>query len=29
MLDSYRAVFSHRGAPAFSATGMLARLPIA
>lgn len=29
MLDSYRAVFAHRGAPAFSATGMLARLPIA
>lgn len=28
MLDSYRAVFAHRGAPAFSATGMLARLPI-
>jgi predicted MFS family arabinose efflux permease len=29
MLDSYRAVFAHRGSPAFSATGMLARLPIA
>jgi MFS family permease len=28
MLDSYRAVFAHRGARAFSATGMLARLPI-
>ena len=28
MLDSYRAVLAHRGAPAFSATGMLARLPI-
>jgi MFS family permease len=28
MLESYRAVFAHRGAPAFSATGMLARLPI-
>lgn len=28
MLDSYRAVFAHRGALAFSATGMLARLPI-
>lgn len=29
MLESYRAVFAHRGALAFSATGMLARLPIA
>jgi MFS family permease len=29
MLDSYRSVFAHRGARAFSATGMLARLPIA
>lgn len=29
MLDSYRSVFAHRGALAFSATGMLARLPIA
>jgi MFS family permease len=28
MLDSYRTVFAHRGALAFSATGMLARLPI-
>jgi predicted MFS family arabinose efflux permease len=28
MLESYRAVFAHRGALAFSATGMLARLPI-
>jgi len=28
MLESYRAVFAHRGAAAFSATGMLARLPI-
>jgi predicted MFS family arabinose efflux permease len=28
MLDSYRAVLAHRGAPAFSATGILARLPI-
>jgi MFS family permease len=28
MLDTYRAVFSHRGALAFSSTGMLARLPI-
>lgn len=28
MLASYRAVFAHRGALAFSATGMLARLPI-
>ena len=28
MLDSYRAVFAHRGARAFSAAGMLARLPI-
>jgi len=28
MLESYRAVLAHRGAPAFSATGMLARLPI-
>jgi MFS family permease len=28
MLESYRAVFVHRGALAFSATGMLARLPI-
>jgi MFS family permease len=29
MLDSYRSVFAHRGAAAFSATGILARLPIA
>jgi len=29
MLDSYRTVFAHRGAVAFSTTGMLARLPIA
>jgi MFS family permease len=29
MLESYRAVFAHRGAAAFSATGILARLPIA
>jgi MFS family permease len=29
MLDSYRPVFAHRGAAAFSATGILARLPIA
>lgn len=29
MLASYRSVFAHRGALAFSATGMLARLPIA
>jgi MFS family permease len=29
MLDSYRTVFAHRGALAFSTTGMLARLPIA
>lgn len=28
MLASYRAVFAHRGSLAFSATGMLARLPI-
>ncbi|HEX2894336.1 MAG TPA: MFS transporter [Marmoricola sp.] len=28
MLDSYRAVFAHPGARAFSAAGMLARLPI-
>lgn len=28
MLDSYRTVFAHRGSLAFSATGMLARLPI-
>jgi MFS family permease len=28
MLDSYRRVFAHRGAAAFSATGLLARLPI-
>ena len=28
MLESYRAVFAHRGAAAFSATGMLARLPL-
>ena len=28
MLDTYRTVFAHRGAPAFSATGMLARLPV-
>jgi MFS family permease len=28
MLESYRSVFAHRGALAFSATGMLARLPI-
>jgi MFS family permease len=28
MLDAYRTVFTHRGAPAFSATGLLARLPI-
>jgi MFS family permease len=28
MLDAYRDVFAHRGARAFSATGMLARLPI-
>src|SRR4051812_14119255 len=28
MLESYRAVFAHRGAAAFSTTGMLARLPI-
>ncbi|MGY2875161.1 MFS family permease [Marmoricola sp. URHA0025 HA25] len=28
MLDTYRTVFAHRGALAFSATGMLARLPI-
>src|SRR5215207_10147100 len=29
MLESYRRVFAHRGALAFSATGMFARLPIA
>lgn len=29
MLESYRRVFAHRGAAAFSATGLLARLPIA
>jgi MFS family permease len=29
MLAAYRSVFSHRGAAAFSATGILARLPIA
>jgi predicted MFS family arabinose efflux permease len=29
MLESYRAVFAHRGTAAFSATGMLARLPMA
>jgi MFS family permease len=29
MLDSYRSVFAHRGAAAFSATGILARFPIA
>ena len=29
MLDAYRSVFAHRGAAAFSATGILARLPIA
>ncbi len=28
MLDSYRRVFAHRGSLAFSATGLLARLPI-
>jgi MFS family permease len=28
MLAAYRTVFAHRGAPAFSATGILARLPI-
>jgi MFS family permease len=28
MLDTYRSVFTHRGALAFSATGMVARLPI-
>ncbi|MFL6135166.1 MAG: MFS transporter, partial [Nocardioidaceae bacterium] len=28
MLDSYRTVFAHRGALAFSSTGILARLPI-
>lgn len=28
MLESYRRVFAHRGAAAFSATGLLARLPI-
>ena len=28
MLAAYRSVFSHRGAAAFSATGILARLPI-
>ena len=28
MLDSYRSVFAHRGALAFSATGIVARLPI-
>jgi MFS family permease len=28
MLDSYRTVFAHRGAAAFSATGIVARLPI-
>lgn len=28
MLESYRRVFAHRGAAAFSATGILARLPI-
>ncbi len=29
MLESYRRVFAHRGAMAFSASGLLARLPIA
>jgi predicted MFS family arabinose efflux permease len=29
MLDAYRSVFAHRGSAAFSATGILARLPIA
>lgn len=29
MLESYRRVFAHRGAAAFSAAGLLARLPIA
>ncbi|MET3960249.1 MFS family permease [Marmoricola sp. OAE513] len=29
MLDSYRRVFAHRGSAAFSATGLVARLPIA
>ena len=29
MLTSYRRVFSHPGALAFSATGLVARLPIA
>lgn len=28
MLDSYRRVFAHPGSPAFSATGILARLPM-
>ena len=28
MLDTYRRVFAHPGAPAFSATGVLARLPM-
>jgi hypothetical protein len=28
MLDSYRRVFAHPGSVAFSATGLLARLPI-
>lgn len=28
MLDSYRRVFAHRGAAAFSASGLVARLPI-
>lgn len=28
MLDSYRRVFAHRGSAAFSATGLVARLPI-
>lgn len=28
MLESYRRVFAHRGAAAFSASGLLARLPI-
>ncbi len=28
MLESYRRVFAHRGSAAFSATGLLARLPI-
>src|SRR3954447_25546449 len=28
MLESYRRVFTHRGAAAFSATGLVARLPM-